>query len=83
MNMPLNEWINHLMMGREIEFHFKEEAFLLSHIPGTEPLLFSIWNGTKNCEICRGTLDCILNFEFDADRCLNTSPDAFSVDYIL
>lgn len=44
------EWIEHLMTGREIEFHYKEEAFLISYLPETEPLLFSIWSGTKTAK---------------------------------
>ena len=77
------EWIEHLQMGREIEFRYKEEAFLISYIPESEPLLFFIWNGTKNSEIYRGTLDEVLGYEFDDDINLRTAPDAFSVDYIL
>lgn len=77
------EWIEHLQMGREIEFRYKEEAFLISYIPESEPLLFFIWNGTKNSEIYRGTLDEVLGYEFDDGINLATAPDAFSVDYIL
>lgn len=81
--MTLDKWIEHLQMGREIEFRYKEEAFLISYIPESEPLLFFIWNGTKNSEIYRGTLDEVLGYEFDDGINLKTAPDAFSVDYIL
>lgn len=81
--MTLDKWIEHLQMGREIEFRYKEEAFLISYLPETEPLLFFIWNGTKNSEIYRGTLDEVLGYEFDDGINLRTAPDAFSVNYIL
>ena len=56
---------------------------MITYVPNTEPLQFTIWNVAKNCEICRGTVDEVLKYEFDDGINLKTAPDAFSVDYIL
>lgn len=81
--MLLLELIENLQLGREIEFHYNNDAFLVSYIPDSAPLQFFIWNGSKNVEICRGDLNHILNFEFDKAVCLKNSLHRFSIDYIL
>ena len=81
--MTIDEWTANLTMGREIEFKFRDEAFLISYIPDSVPTQYYIWHDTQKREVCRGDLNCILDFEFEKFISLRKEAALFFVDYFL
>lgn len=83
--MSQNELVQHITMGREIEFLYNQQSYFLGPQYDSNQcfLQFYVYAVESKKTIVAGTLDDILDFEFAPQISLRNNFELFQFAYIL
>ena len=77
--MKYKDFVEALILGREIEFELKGSKYFISH----DEKNYSIWDEVKLEYIFLGTIDEMLTFEFLENITFNNNFSEFLIKFIL
>ena len=90
--MNINDFIEAVLLGREIEFSFSGNNYFLQTDYSTTDVdelskeqynLYLCPNHQKAIRICHGSINDILNYNFGSNKCLQQNFELFKVSCIL
>jgi len=79
--MLLDEFIEYIKQGREIEFSYKNSKYFISWC-NYELKTYSIYSEKKQKILFEGKLIDLLSYKFLEDDCFNDNFEDFAIEYI-